>query len=40
MAWYVIVLIASSGLFVLTTIISLFFGDMDMNADVDIELSN
>jgi hypothetical protein len=34
------VLIASSGLFVLTTIISLFFSDMDMNADVDIELSN
>ena len=36
MAWYVIVLIASSGLFLLTTIGSLFFGDMDLNADVDI----
>ena len=36
MAWYVIVLIASSGLFLLTTIGSLFFGDMDLNADVDV----
>ena len=36
MAWYVIVLIASSGLFLLTTIGSLFFGDMDLDADVDV----
>ena len=35
MAWYVIVLIVSSGLFVLTTIGSLLFGDMDLDADVD-----
>ena len=38
MAWYVIVLIISSGLFILTTIISVFFGDMDvdMNTDIDV----
>ena len=36
MAWYVIVLIVSSGLFVFTTIVSLFFGDMDLDADVDV----
>jgi len=36
MAWYVIVLIASSGLFVLTTISALIFGDMDLDADVDV----
>jgi len=36
MAWYVIVLIVSSGLFLLTTIISLFFGDMDLDTDVDV----
>ena len=38
MAWYVIVLIISSALFVLTTIISIFFGDMDadMNTDADV----
>ena len=36
MAWYVIVLIVAAGLFVLTTILSLFFGDMDMNADLDV----
>ena len=36
MAWYVIVLIASSGLFLITTIGSLFFGDMDLDADVDV----
>ncbi len=36
MEWYVIVLIVSSGLFLITTIISLFFGDMDMDAQVDV----
>jgi prepilin signal peptidase PulO-like enzyme (type II secretory pathway) len=36
MAWYVIVLIVSSGLFLLTTIISLFFGDMDIGTDTDV----
>jgi len=36
MAWYVIVLIVSSGLFLLTTISSLFFGDIDMDADLDV----
>ena len=38
MAWYVIVLIISSGFFILTTIISVFFGnmDVDMNADIDV----
>jgi hypothetical protein len=39
MAWYVIVLIASSVLFLLTTIGSLFFGniDIDLDADVDVD---
>jgi len=36
MAWYVIVLIVSSGLFVLITIGSLFFGNVDLDADVDV----
>ena len=36
MAWYVIVLIVSSALFLLTTIVSLIFGDMDLDADVDV----
>ena len=36
MAWYVIVLIVSSGLFVIASIGSLFFGGMDMDADLDI----
>ena len=36
MAWYVIVLIVSSGLFLLTSIGSLIFGDMDLDADVDV----
>jgi len=36
MAWYVIVLIVSSGLFLLTTIISLLFGDIDMDVDLDV----
>ena len=35
MAWYVIVLIVASSLFLLTAIGSLFFGDMDMDADID-----
>jgi uncharacterized membrane protein len=37
MAWYVIVLIVSSGLFLLTSIGSLFFGDMDMDTDLDVD---
>jgi len=36
MAWYVILLIVSSGFFVLTTIIALFFGDMDLDTDADV----
>ena len=36
MAWYVILLIVSAGLFLLTTIGSLFFGDIDMNSDLDV----
>ena len=35
MAWYVIVLVVSSGLFLLTSIGSIFFGDMDLDADLD-----
>jgi len=37
MEWYVIILIASSGLFLLTTIGSLIFGSMDMDMDADID---
>ena len=36
MAWYVIVLIVSACLLLLTTIISLFFGDVDMDFDADL----
>ena len=35
MDWYVIVLIASAALFLLTATGSLFFGEMDFDADVD-----
>ena len=35
MTWYVIVLIVSSGLFLLTVIGSLFFGDMDVDVNLD-----
>jgi uncharacterized membrane protein len=40
MAWYVIVLIVSSGLFVLTTIGSLFFGSMDIDLDADLDVGS
>ena len=40
MAWYIIVLIVSSGLFVITTIGSLFFGGMDMDWDADLEVGS
>jgi uncharacterized membrane protein len=38
MAWYVIVLIVSAGLFVITSIGSLFFGGMDMDIDADLDV--
>ena len=38
MAWYIIVLMVSSGLFVLTTIGSLFFGGMDLDMDTDLDI--
>jgi len=38
MAWYIILLIVSSGLFVLTTIGSLFFGGMDIDLDTDLDI--
>jgi len=38
MEWYVIVLIVSAGLFVITTIGSLFFGGMDMDMDTDLDV--
>ncbi|MDR1644477.1 MAG: DUF1216 domain-containing protein [Tannerellaceae bacterium] len=34
MAWYVIVLIVASALFLLSTLGSVFFGDLDMDADL------
>ena len=37
MEWYVIVLIVSSALFLLTTIGSLIFGNMDMDMDADMD---
>ena len=40
MAWYVIVLIVSSGLFLITTISSLFFGDMDLDMDTDLDVGS
>jgi len=40
MAWYVILLIVSSGLFLLTTVISLFFGDMDIDMDADLDVGS
>jgi len=36
MAWYVIVLIASAALFVLSTVGSLIFGDLETDVDVDV----
>ena len=38
MAWYVIVLIVSSALFVITSIGSLIFGGMDMDVDADLDI--
>jgi hypothetical protein len=38
MAWYVIVLIASAALFLVTTVGSLFFGEMDFNVDTDMDV--
>jgi len=38
MAWYVILLIVSSGLFLLTTIGSLFWGDVDVDLDLNADL--
>jgi len=40
MAWYIILLIVSAGLFLLTTIISLFFGDMDIEANTDMDVGS
>ncbi|MDR2926935.1 MAG: hypothetical protein LBV41_01840 [Cytophagaceae bacterium] len=36
MAWYVIVLIVSAGLFMLTTVISVIFGHIDLDTDIDV----
>jgi len=36
MAWYDIVLIVTAGLFLISTVGSLFFGDLDIDAGVDI----
>ena len=38
MAWYVIVLIVSSALFVLTSIGSLLFGSIELDTDTDIDI--
>ena len=40
MAWYVIVLIVSSGLFLLTSIGSLFWGDVDLDLDADLDIGS
>ena len=38
MAWYIIVLIVSSALFLITTIGSVLFGGMDLDVDTDLEV--
>jgi len=40
MEWYVIVLIVSAGLFVITTLGSLFFGNLDIDANADLDLGS
>lgn len=40
MEWYVIVLIASASLFVITTIGSLIFGNMDIDANADLDVGS
>ena len=40
MAWYVIILIISSSLFLLTTIIALFFGDLDVDTNADLDVGS
>ena len=40
MDWYIILLIVSSGLFVITTIGSLFFGSIDMDLDTDLDVGS
>lgn len=40
MAWYVIVLIVSSSLFLLTAISSLFFGNLDLDLNTDLDLDS
>jgi hypothetical protein len=37
MAWYEIVLIAAGTLFLFSTVVSLFFGEIDMDADVSVD---
>ncbi|MDR2622025.1 MAG: hypothetical protein LBC48_05530 [Dysgonamonadaceae bacterium] len=38
MTWYVIVLIASAALFLLTTVSALFFGEMHLGVDTDVDV--
>jgi uncharacterized membrane protein YuzA (DUF378 family) len=40
MAWYVIVLIVSSSLFLLTTIGALFFGEIGLDLDTDLDIDS
>jgi len=40
MEWYVIVLIVSAGLFVITTVGSLFFGNLDIDANADLDVGS
>jgi uncharacterized membrane protein len=40
MAWYVIVLIVSSALFLLTTIGTLFFGELGVGLDTDLDIDS
>jgi len=40
MSWYLILLLVSSGLFVITTLGSLFFGNMDIDMDADLEVGS
>ena len=40
MAWYVIVLIVSASLFIITSISSMFFGSMDMDVDTGLDVGS
>jgi prepilin signal peptidase PulO-like enzyme (type II secretory pathway) len=40
MAWYVILLIVSAGLFVIATVLSLLLGEMDLDTSADLDIGS